>query len=71
MHYHVDWSSTGFGSESFDSYPEAHEAAHRVIEDNRLSQSGTRPLPTSNETLKIDLFDEACPVCEKHKGARV
>ena len=63
MHYHIDWSFTGFGSESFDSYAEAHEAAHRVIEDNSLLQSGTRLLPTSNETFKIELFDEVCPVC--------
>jgi hypothetical protein len=70
MHYHIDWSSTGFGSEIFDSYAEAHEAAHRVVEDNRLSQSNGRPLPPWNETFKIELFDEVCPVCTKYKGAR-
>jgi hypothetical protein len=54
MHYHIDWSSTGFGSEMFDSYAEAHEAAHRVVEDNRLSQSNGRPLPPWNETFKMN-----------------
>jgi hypothetical protein len=70
MHYHLFWSSTGLGSETFDSYADAHDAARRVVEDNRSSQSNTRPLPTSNETFSVEPFTEDCPVCAKYKGAR-
>ena len=69
MHYHIDWSSTGFGSESFDSYAEAHEAAHSVVEGNSPT-SKARPLPIANETFKIEMFDNACPVCARFKGGR-
>jgi hypothetical protein len=70
MHYHIEWSSTGLGSESFNSYAEAHEAAHLVVEDDRSSQATARPLPPLNETFSVELFNEECPVCAKYGGAR-
>jgi hypothetical protein len=57
MHYHIDWSSTGFGPESFGSFAEASYAAHLVVEANRLTPS---PL---NETYKIEPFEPVCPIC--------
>jgi hypothetical protein len=69
MHYHIDWSSTGFGSEGFDSYADAYEAAHSVVEGNSPT-SRTRTMPIANETFKIEKFDDSCPVCARFKVAR-
>jgi hypothetical protein len=70
MHFHIDWSSTGLSSDSFDSYAEAQAIGHQIVEDIRSTQWGARALSVLNETFKVEPFDETCPICAKHNDTR-
>lgn len=69
MHYHIEWSSTGFSTDSFDSYGEAHEIARQIIEELRCPTSSANGSSLLNETFKVEPFDVICPICAKRNGA--
>jgi hypothetical protein len=70
MHFHVNWASSGFGSERFDHYQDAVEAACESLEYGRRSPSENegRLDVVSSEIFAIELFDEPCPVCLRPKS---
>jgi hypothetical protein len=55
VHFHINWSGSGFGRERFTSYAEAHDVAYSSVGEGGVE-----------ETFAIELCDEPCPVCAMH-----
>ena len=54
MHYHINWSTSGFDWERFECYEAATKEASSMV----------RP----DETFTIEQVDNDCIVCEKLKS---
>jgi hypothetical protein len=63
MHYHIEFSSSGFDSERFDSYEEAFQAAQQVVQRAEPLSNRDTIAVRPDETFKVDVFDNICPVC--------
>jgi hypothetical protein len=73
LHFHINWSSSGFNSERFDHYQDAIETAHEFLENGqRALPCPPAPLAViSNKTFAVEMFDEPCPVCLRTNRPRL
>jgi hypothetical protein len=63
MHYHIEWSSSGFDSERFETFGDAFDAAHSAVQRAQpLAHQDSNPV-RPDETFKVEVFDDVCPVC--------
>lgn len=70
MHYHIEFLSSGFDSERFESFAEAFETAQKEVQQAQpLGDPYTIPV-RPDETFKVEVFDNVCPVCLRAAGNR-
>jgi hypothetical protein len=62
----MEWSSSGFDTERFETLGEAFDAAQATVQraQPEMVYGIARPVKP-DETFKIEVFDNVCPVCIK------
>jgi hypothetical protein len=66
MHYHIEWSSSGFDTERFETFGEAFDTAQATVQRAQPEMVNSIETPVKpDETFKIEVFDNVCPVCIK------
>jgi hypothetical protein len=64
MHHHIEWSSSGFDTERFETFGEAFDAAQATVQRAQPEMVNGLATPVRpDETFEIEVFDNVCPVC--------